>query len=705
MAIDPKNQNNIDETSAYIKSTLQSVAAQIGEALQIAVSEAFDGADASVIKSLGADLTRNFKAAARFSDSIASNNYKISQGLLSSKDIEKQTQDLHIKRESLQRKYDALLEQAKDSNTESLEKTKEANLAAQEALKIQEALLDADKKRVETIEKNMGSMGELFSRFAKNNFFGSILNAEKGLVAMRKAAAEGTKGFALMGKGIKAAFQGIEKGSIILLIIKKIADFIKFFKDLAFGVSEQATNLARALGSSKDAAFKLRQQFEVIATKAEGTLYNVRNFIKSVEELKSEFGFVKSYTEDILKTQTLLTTRVKASAEVASFFNVMVKATGQNAEQAFESFNKIGIKLQEVDGIGVDVKTVLEDVKNAGAETASYYGYSTDALAQAAIAARKLGLNLTATKSVAQGLLDFESSINAQLELSVLTQKQFNFGTAMAKAAMGDTVGATQDVIKQMNQLTAEQRKSPIILGAMAKATGLSTEELAHQYALQYDINAQKKEYGRILAAEGVVEARNYLIRTGINQAEVKEIENRISAGEQFSEAMDQAKDALARLVNGGMLDRLILALTGVVEYLEDSWLFSPSEEAKLESKIAEFQRSDDEELRKTAAMLLEDQKKLKEQNALTLKTFDEREAAGFNRGSIKDGTRVPRWEVENTNEKRMEALVRRQSEILESLSYKLEESKNVSVNIDGSKVDSVLTSNSSKMRSGANFK
>lgn len=563
MAIDPKNQRQVDDTTTYIQDTLLSVSSKVGEALRDAVNEAFDGADATVIKSLGNDLTRTFRAAAKFSETIAQNNYKINQGLLSSKDIEKQRQALELKRAELLRKYLLARKQGLKYNLEDKQ-------AALTAIDNQKKLLEEDEKRVKLVEQNMGSMGEIFTRLSKNKFFGSILNAEQGLIAMRKQAAQGVSGFKLLGTGIKAAFAGIEKASIILFLLNQAVKVFRFFKDLAFGVSEQVAKIGKAMGTSMESGRILFRQFNDIRDVTGGTLFNIQRLSEALVQVNTNFGYVRAASADLLKTQVLLTERVGASADAASNFNLAVAATGGNAEAAFKNVVDLGRSMQEVDGIGIDVKTVMEDIASAGAEAASFFGFSTDELAKAVIETRKLGLNLTQAKSVAKGLLDFESSISAQLELSVLTQKQFNFGNAMAKAAMGDIAGATQDVIKQMNQLTAEQRRSPIILEAMSKATGLSTEELAKQYALQYDINAQKEEYGRILQNEGRVAALKYLTEKGIRLAEVTEITNRVSASQKFNEAITAAKEAFSQLVNGGTLDKLVSKLDILIDFLDD---------------------------------------------------------------------------------------------------------------------------------------
>ena len=98
MAIDPKNKKIADETSAYVQDTLISVGAKIAETIKDSIETAFDGANAGAIKTIGNDLNRTFNSLVKSSSEFSANSYKVSQGLLSSKDISKQIVGVQIKR-------------------------------------------------------------------------------------------------------------------------------------------------------------------------------------------------------------------------------------------------------------------------------------------------------------------------------------------------------------------------------------------------------------------------------------------------------------------------------------------------------------------------------------------------------------------------------------------------------------------------------
>jgi len=545
-----QSQKAIDDTSIYIQDTLLSVSAKIGESLRDAVNEAFDGVDATVLKTVGNDLTRAFKSSAKFSDDVASNQAKIKQGVLSTKDVQKQLDALAVKRSALARKIMLARRVGADINLEDL-------AASNKALKVQKEQIKNDKKRTQAIEKNMGATGEIFKRLAGNRFFGSILNADEGLKSMREEAAKGTKGFKLMGKGISSAFKNLERGTVILAAIGALIKSIKFVADLMLGANQQATNLARSLGSSVENANLLRQRFMEVRKETGTTRNNVENLAEATDQLVESFGYVKNFSTDTLNTQTLLTKRLQLSGEQAANFLFRVNAIGESAIGTVDTITQLGNEFVNNNGIAIRTQDIFKEISKTSEEISGYFGFNTKELAAGVLQVRKFGLNLEQANSVAKGLLDFESSIGSELEAELLTGKEFNFERARTLAMTGRVSEATEEVLKQMEGLTEEQRRSPIIMESLAKSTNLSVSELNRAYLATKDITAAQNELNRIKEEEGPAAARAFLQKTAILQAEAKEIEERISTSEKFNETLKDVKQQLMGAFSGELLRNL----------------------------------------------------------------------------------------------------------------------------------------------------
>jgi len=95
-----------------------------------------------------------------------------------------------------------------------------------------------------------------------------------------------------------------------------------------------------------------------------------------------------------------------------------------------------------------------------------------------AVSSRQLGLNMGDTLGITEGILDFETSIEKQMQASVMTGKSFNFEQARMLAFAGDHEGALKNIVSQLGteheflQMNMYQRQ------AMADMLGTSVENL-----------------------------------------------------------------------------------------------------------------------------------------------------------------------------------------------------------------------------------
>ena len=101
---------------------------------------------------------------------------------------------------------------------------------------------------------------------------------------------------------------------------------------------------------------------------------------------------------------------------------------------------------------------------------------------------------------MADGLLNFENSINRQLEASVLLGREINLDKARELALNGDLVGATKEMLHniggeaEFNQMNVLQRR------ALAEAMGVSVQELSKMVKNQDKLNTLTDEQQKALA-------------------------------------------------------------------------------------------------------------------------------------------------------------------------------------------------------------
>jgi len=371
------------------------------------------------------------------------------------------------------------------------------------------------------------------------------------------------------GQGFSALTKTISKS---LISIAAVTTALKFVVDIFIGANKQAVELARSMGSSVGQADQLREQFAEIRRDTGLTRNNTAALVAAQQALNDEFGATFRASTDILNNQTFLTSRVKLSAKEASTLSVRMGATQENAYLTSENILNIGNNFKAANGFGMSFKGIMKAVAGATGQVAASFGFSNEAIAKGVLQVRRFGINLQQASNIASNLLDFEQSIGSELQAELLTGQQFNLERARAKAATGDIAGATADVLSQMQNLTAEQRRSPIIMEAIAKATGLSADELQRAYLIQGNNNVAADEYYRLLKEGSQDEIKAFMIRSNLSAQAMQDIEKRKTAEENFNEAMDDLKSTFTDFVDGGFLTELSEAMKSLATWVNNSF-------------------------------------------------------------------------------------------------------------------------------------
>lgn len=149
-------------------------------------------------------------------------------------------------------------------------------------------------------------------------------------------------------------------------------------------------------------------------------------------------------------------------------------------------------QMAEVNGIAPG-KIAADMAKNTEA-MALYSKDGAKGFAKSAIEAHKMGIDMGIAAKMAGGLLNFEDSINAQMEASVLLGREINLDKARELALSGDAVGASAEVLKNIGGQAEFEKMNVLQKQALAKAAGMTVEELAKAADAQQESNKYSGE-------------------------------------------------------------------------------------------------------------------------------------------------------------------------------------------------------------------
>jgi hypothetical protein len=170
------------------------------------------------------------------------------------------------------------------------------------------------------------------------------------------------------------------------------------------------------------------------------------------------------------------------AAYLTSEFGKMRGSTSDQAANMLQSL-KATAKLR-----GVLPSAVMKDLAANGEAFAKYAKGSGDNIKNAAIQARQLGVTFATTAKIADTLLDFETSIEKELEASAMLGKDLNLSRARELFYMGKQEEAMSEILRQLGDKAEWDRMDVYQKDAAAAALGISVAELEKMYMNQQNI-------------------------------------------------------------------------------------------------------------------------------------------------------------------------------------------------------------------------
>jgi hypothetical protein len=199
----------------------------------------------------------------------------------------------------------------------------------------------------------------------------------------------------------------------------------------------------------------------------------------------------------------------------------------------------------------VNEKDVLREVNKASASLKLSLGGSAEAVAIAVVKAKQFGLTLEQAEKISSNLLQFESSIESELNAELLTGKELNFERARSLALEGKTAEAAAEVAKQVGTSKDFAKMNVIQQEALAKAAGMERDELA-QSLMDKEAMAKmngveganaKEKFNNLVKEVGMEEAKKRLGDEALaNQFQQQSVQ------ERFNQAIEKLKEIFIQI-------------------------------------------------------------------------------------------------------------------------------------------------------------
>ena len=200
--------------------------------------------------------------------------------------------------------------------------------------------------------------------------------------------------------------------------------------------------------------------------------------------------------------------------------------------------------------VRLNLKTVMEEANKTSGQLLLNTINLPGGIVKAVSIAKSLGAEFKEISNSLKGLLDFESSITAELEAELLIGRDLNLEKARSYVLQGDNVSAMKELVTQAGSLEELQGMNVIAQDALAASLGMSSDQLAEMLLKQGAINTQ---LDKTLDRKGEEELANA---------------SALSIQERLAESMENLNDILKSTINfalilGGVAAVLLAIPTG----------------------------------------------------------------------------------------------------------------------------------------------
>lgn len=324
-----------------------------------------------------------------------------------------------------------------------------------------------------------------------------------------------------------------------------VAELVKTFLSLDKGIGDFAKDMNLTY---RDAA-NLNIEFNKMANYSGEVGVTTKGIRETMATIGKSMGSNAILNEKDAVTMTKLRDVAGLANDELAEMEKLSLATGTSLEKNVENTLYAAKTTALNNGVLLNEKQIMQEVAKASAATKLSLANNPEALAKAAAQAKSLGMNLEQVSSIADKMLDIESSISNELEAELLTGKNLNLEQARLYALNNDMEGLSREIAKNFGSAAEFSKMNRLQQEAAAKAVGMSREELAKTLT---DQEALKGYSGK--QAEDAKAALEAARARGMSEAEIKKqgingLMQQQSMQDRFNQSIEKLKEIFVSLV------------------------------------------------------------------------------------------------------------------------------------------------------------
>ncbi len=431
-------------------------------------------------------------------------------------------------------------------------------------LELQNQLREGEKN----IEKNLESQLGLTGKIAKtlSQFRGIADDVNEALEATKKKYRDiADAGGELPGKWeafstlIGNTFTNLSKRLGDPLIV--VTSLLNIFKD----IDSSSGDFAKSMNVTYSEALKVKEEMSSIAVSSNDISLTSTRLMETLSFVGKQLGMNAQLNKEDLVTMTKLREKAGFTNEELMGTLSLSLANGKSFKSNANSIVEATKNVNKQKGLFLNTKDILKEISNVSAAVTLSLGKNPSAIGKTVATAKALGIELSKLESIAESLLNFESSIEAELSAELLIGRNINLEQARLLALNNDIAGMAEEISRQFGTAADFTNMNRSQQEAIAKAVGMSRDDLAQTLITQEQLRGlSKDEQAR---REKIIQQRISEVGLAQTQRElaqeggIEQMEQQQSIAESFADNISLLKE---------MATNLLTALNPVLSIIQE---------------------------------------------------------------------------------------------------------------------------------------
>jgi len=335
------------------------------------------------------------------------------------------------------------------------------------------------------LNKKMGIFDDLLRASNQLPLIGELNVGNEALAAMESTFIRTGSRAKAVGAAVNVFTKALRQAGPLIIFVKAVDAMLDFSKAI--------TQAGRELGVSREEATEFGRQMQFAAFQSGDVLATSLKLLEVNSKLNAIRGTAVKFTnQQLIESNRLLETEA-LTADAAGRFSQLANISGMSIRETTKAAIAGTVAAEREGGVRLNLKSILDATAKVTGQVAANLGGNPEKIAKAVALAKQFGMELQDVVSTSESLLNFQSSIEAELQAELFTGKQINLERARLAALTGDYDTLTKEINKNVGSFYEFSQLNVLAQRQQAAAFGMTADQMSEMLLKQADLATLKQ--------------------------------------------------------------------------------------------------------------------------------------------------------------------------------------------------------------------